>query len=76
MRRFKLCAVLVVVALMATTGLAMAGTLEDVERTHITEVLAETNWQIEGPQGAANQLDLNPSTLRGKIRKLGIEKGD
>jgi len=30
MRRFKLCAVLVVVALIATTGLAMAGTLEDV----------------------------------------------
>jgi general L-amino acid transport system substrate-binding protein len=30
MRRFKLCAVLVVVALIATTGLVMAGTLEDV----------------------------------------------
>jgi formate hydrogenlyase transcriptional activator len=54
----------------------VTGTLEDVERAHITNILAETRWQIEGPQGAANQLGLNPSTLRGKMRKLGIEKGD
>jgi formate hydrogenlyase transcriptional activator len=53
----------------------VTGTLEEVEKTHITNVLAETRWQIEGPQGAANQLGLNPSTLRGKMRKLGIEKG-
>ena len=51
-----------------------AGTLEDVERAHIQRVLAETRWVIEGDQGAALALGLNPSTLRGRMRKLGIRK--
>jgi transcriptional regulator with GAF, ATPase, and Fis domain len=29
---------------------------------------------IEGEQGAALALGLNPSTLRGRMRKLGIRK--
>ena len=51
-----------------------AGTLEDVERAHIQRVLGETHWVIEGKQGAAALLGLNPSTLRGRMRKLGIRK--
>jgi len=53
---------------------APAGTLEDVERAHIQRVLGETRWVIEGEQGAARTLGLNPSTLRGRMRKLGIRK--
>jgi formate hydrogenlyase transcriptional activator len=49
-------------------------TLEDVERAHIRTMLAQTGWRIEGEQGAAALLGLNPSTLRGRIRKLGIRK--
>ena len=49
-------------------------TLEDVERAHIRSMLAQTGWRIEGEQGAAALLGLNPSTLRGRIRKLGIRK--
>lgn len=49
-------------------------TLEDVERIHISEVLAKTGWTIEGGRGAARMLGLNPSTLRGRMRKLGIKK--
>jgi formate hydrogenlyase transcriptional activator len=48
--------------------------LIDVERDHILRTLQETGWRIEGPQGAANILQINPSTLRGRMRKLGIKK--
>jgi DNA-binding NtrC family response regulator len=53
---------------------SVAGTLEDVERAHIQRMLAQTRWVIEGKQGAAALLGLNPSTLRGRMRKLGIRK--
>jgi len=50
------------------------GTLEDLERAHIRQVLESTRWVIEGESGAARILGLNPSTLRGRVRKLGIRK--
>ncbi len=46
--------------------------LESFERDHILEVLKKTRWRIEGKDGAAVLLGLNPSTLRGRMRKLGI----
>lgn len=49
-------------------------TLEEVERNHILKILAETGWKIEGQQGAAAWLGLNPSTLRSRMEKLGIHK--
>jgi PAS domain S-box-containing protein len=49
-------------------------TLEEVERNHILRVVAETGWKIEGKQGAAARLDVNPSTLRSRMEKLGIQK--
>jgi len=49
-------------------------TLEAVERAHIQQVLERTGWVIEGERGAARILGLNPSTLRGRLRKLGIHK--
>ncbi len=48
--------------------------LEEVEREYIYRVLKETRWKIEGRDGAARILDINPSTLRGRIRKLGIKR--
>jgi hypothetical protein len=33
---------------------------------------ATANWVIAGPRGAAAVLGLNPSTLRNRIKKLGI----
>ena len=47
-------------------------TLKDAERQHITKVLDRTNWRIKGPHGAAELLDLKPSTLYTKMNKLGI----
>jgi formate hydrogenlyase transcriptional activator len=50
--------------------------LEDIERHHIETVLAQTNWMIEGKRGAAKILNLNPSTLRSRMKNLGIKRPD
>jgi formate hydrogenlyase transcriptional activator len=48
--------------------------LLEVERAHIRRALDAARWTIEGEAGAARSLGLNPSTLRGRMRKLGIRK--
>ena len=48
--------------------------LEAVERDHIIRVLEQTNWKVSGKNGAAEILGLNRSTLRARIRKLGIHQ--
>jgi PAS domain S-box-containing protein len=53
-----------------------SGSLEDVERRHIEAVLTQTNWMIEGERGAAKILNLNPSTLRSRMKNLGIKRPD
>lgn len=49
-------------------------TLRDFEKDHILKVLEETNWTIEGPNGAARRLGLKPSTLRFRAKKLDIRR--
>jgi PAS domain S-box-containing protein len=49
--------------------------LEEVERQHIVAVLQQANWRIEGNGGAAKILNLEPSTLRSRMKKLGIVRG-
>lgn len=49
-------------------------TLEDVERSHIREVLGMTYWKISGKGGAAEILGINRNTLNSRIKKLGIKK--
>jgi len=46
--------------------------LQQVEKRHILEVLAKTEWVIEGPRGAAKVLGLHPNTLRSRMKRLGI----
>jgi PAS domain S-box-containing protein len=48
--------------------------LADLERDHIICVLQKTNWRVEGKKGAAFILDMNPSTLRARMRKFGIQR--
>lgn len=50
------------------------GTLQQVEHEHIVRTLAAAEWKIEGAGGAAEYLGLNPSTLRSRMRKLGISR--
>lgn len=45
-----------------------------MEREHIIRILQKTGWRIEGPKGAALILGLNPSTLRGRMRKYDIRR--
>lgn len=47
--------------------------LDAVVADHIRAVLVATNGQIEGPDGAAVRLGVNPHTLRSRMRKLGID---
>jgi transcriptional regulator with GAF, ATPase, and Fis domain len=50
--------------------------LDDAQRLHITHVLDHTDGRIEGPDGAAEILGLKPSTLRHRIKKLGIQRNN
>lgn len=53
-----------------------SGTLEDIIRREILAALEKTRWRISGPNGAAEILGLNRSTLESKMRKLGIHRTD
>jgi two-component system response regulator HydG len=44
------------------------------EREHIIAVLTQTNWKLNGKGGAAELLMMNASTLRSRMKKLGISK--
>ncbi|MEZ4546956.1 MAG: sigma 54-interacting transcriptional regulator [Thermodesulfobacteriota bacterium] len=48
--------------------------LENVERSHIIKVLEETRWVINGKGGAAEILNINPNTLRSRMKKLHIKR--
>ena len=49
-------------------------TIQQAERELILKALEKSKWRIEGPHGAALILDLNPSTLRHRMRKHGIKR--
>lgn len=49
-------------------------TLDDVISKHILHVLSSTGGRISGKKGAAKILNINPSTLRNRMKKLGIAK--
>jgi transcriptional regulator with GAF, ATPase, and Fis domain len=64
-------------------GLQVSGTAEErspavdlrgMEKEHIEKVLRASNWMIAGDGGAAIRLGLPPSTLRSKMKKLGITR--
>ena len=70
--------------LKVTTSVAVGGpvaaapvpsslSLEDVERRHIEEVLQQTRGVIGGKGGAAEILGLPTSTLRNRMKKLGLK---
>ena len=49
-------------------------TISQNERDHILMALARCNWKIYGRGGAAEVLDINGSTLKSRMKKLGIGK--
>jgi len=48
--------------------------LEEQNRIHIERVLQQTGWKIRGKEGAAEKLGMKESTLRFRMKKLGIER--
>ena len=49
-------------------------TLKDADREHIIQALADTNWVVGGPKGAAARLGLRRTTMISKMEKLGISR--
>ena len=49
-------------------------TIHENERDYIISVLKKCNGKIWGAGGAAEVLNLPPSTLKSKMKKLGIRK--
>ena len=49
-------------------------TLAEVDRRHIISVCEYCGWKVEGASGAAKILDINPNTLRSRMKKLGISR--
>jgi transcriptional regulator with GAF, ATPase, and Fis domain len=48
-------------------------TLDQAMMRHIERALRATSGRIEGANGAARRLGINPHTLRARMRKLGID---
>jgi len=57
---------------LSETPEAEGDTLEQSEYRLILQTLKKVHWRIEGPGGAAELLDVHASTLRSRMRKLGI----
>jgi len=53
---------------------AASTSLEELQRQHILNALTQTNWVIEGDNGAARMLNLHPNTLRSRLKKMGIQR--
>jgi PAS domain S-box-containing protein len=49
-------------------------TLEQSEHDLILRTLKKVHWKVEGEGGAAELLKVHPSTLRSRMKKLGIER--
>jgi formate hydrogenlyase transcriptional activator len=57
---------------LAATPQPALRTLEEIERDYILEVLRQTDGMVGGKGGAAEILGLPPSTLRSRMKKLGL----
>ena len=55
-------------------GTSLTQNLEDVERANILSALEESGWKVKGEGNAASRLGINPSTLRSRMKKLGITR--
>ena len=46
------------------------------DRENILAALAESNWRIHGPGGAAELLEMRPTTLASRVKRMGLKKPD
>jgi formate hydrogenlyase transcriptional activator len=45
------------------------------QRAIILQAVEQCNWRIRGSNGAAALLDIKPTTLESRIKKLGLVPG-
>ena len=55
-------------------GHTASAKLADVEAAHIRSVLERTHWRVRGRGGAADLLGLKPTTLEGRMSRLGLHR--
>jgi formate hydrogenlyase transcriptional activator len=48
--------------------------LKEAERRNLLLALETTGWRMEGASGAARLLGMNPSTLRSRLKALGVSR--
>jgi formate hydrogenlyase transcriptional activator len=68
----KLCIKLCHTTLRPIAVNASAGSLDEAERAIILQAVEQCNWRIRGSSGAAALLDIKPTTLESRIKKLGL----
>ncbi|MFB6265375.1 MAG: sigma 54-interacting transcriptional regulator [Bradymonadaceae bacterium] len=52
------------------------GTLDEAVRDHLIKALRSTGGQVAGDGGAADLLDVHPSTLRSKLKRHDLDPAD
>jgi transcriptional regulator of acetoin/glycerol metabolism len=48
--------------------------LNEIQRRHIVRILEQTAWRVRGNGGAAELLEIKPTTLDARMAKLGIRR--
>jgi len=50
--------------------------MEQGNQENILNALNQCNWKITGSDGAAELLEIKPTTLHSKIKKMGLKRPD
>ncbi len=50
------------------------GDWQNMQRDNMVRALKRTKWRVDGPGGAAELLDVRPTTLRSRMKAMGIER--
>lgn len=50
------------------------GDWQNMQRDNMLRALKRTKWRVDGPGGAAELLDVRPTTLRSRMKAMGIER--
>ena len=57
-----------------TTSILTEQGMKAVVRANILRAMEETDWRVSGPDGAAQLLDLKPTTLNDRLKAYGIKR--
>jgi transcriptional regulator with GAF, ATPase, and Fis domain len=58
----------------SSEGILTERQMRDYQRRNLVAALKQSNWRVSGPDGAAELLEVKPTTLADRIRTYGIKK--